>query len=149
MAKSLSFDTGVVEYDINGAVTVRFNPTDSAFVDRLYHTFADLDAKYDEYQRQVEEIGDDGPKMFAYASARDREMRGMIDALLGDGVADALFQDMNCYALADGLPVWMNLVFAIADEVEAAFESEGGKADPRVREYDERYQQLMRKYQRR
>ena len=60
----------------------------------------------------------------------------------------ALFPDMNCYALADGLPVWINLMFAIAEEVEAAYDSEQKKTDPRVRSYDQKYQRLMTKYRR-
>lgn len=146
MAKSLSFDTGVKEYDLNGAVTVRFNPTDAAFSERLYNAFKELDARQDEFQREVDEIGEDGGRMFAYANERDREMRGVIDGLLGEGVADALFPDMNCYALADGLPVWINLMFAVADEIQSAFSEEQKRTDPRVRGYNKRYAAMMKKY---
>lgn len=148
MAKVLSFDTGLVEYEINGAVTVRFNPTDAAFTERLYKAFTDLDARQDEFQRKVDEIGGDGAAMFAYAKERDEEMRGIIDGLLGEGVADALFPGMNCYALADGLPVWINLMFAVADEIQAAYTAEQKKTDPRVAGYNERYQGMMQKYRR-
>ncbi len=110
MAKKLSFDTGVVEYDINGTAKVRFNPTDATFVERLYNTFTELESKQEEFQARIDEIGDDGERMFAYAGERDREMRGLIDGLLGEGTADALLPNMNCYALADGLPVWINLM---------------------------------------
>lgn len=146
MAKTLSFETGVVEYEVNGAATIRFNPTDAAFVERLYQTFTDLDAKQEEFQAQVDDIGEDGERMFAYAKERDAEMRGIIDGLLGEGVADALFPDMNCYALADGLPVWINLMFAIAEEIEAAYTAEQKKSDPRLRKYDKKYAGMMAKY---
>jgi hypothetical protein len=73
-------------------------------------------------------------------------MRGIIDDLLGDGVSDALFGDMNVYALADGLPVWMNLLFAIAEEVERAYTSEQKKSDPRMRAYNDKYSALAKKY---
>jgi len=146
MARTLTFDTGIVEYDINGAATVRFNPTDSTFVEKLYKTFTDLDAKQGEFQKRVEEIGDDGEEMFSYANERDAEMRGIIDGLLGEGVADALFPDMNCYALADGLPVWINLMFAIAEEIEGAYSSEQKKSDPRMRNYNDKYGAMMAKY---
>lgn len=148
MGRALSFDTGLVEYTINGAATVRFNPTDAAFTERLYQAFSDLDERQEEFQRRVDEIGGDGAAMFAYAKERDAEMRGIIDGLLGDGVADALFPDMNCYALADGLPVWINLMFAVADEIQAAYAEEQKKADPRIAGYNERYQGMMRKYKR-
>lgn len=147
--KSLSFETGVVEYEVNGVITVRFNPTDAAFVERFYKTFDDLDARQEEFQRDVEEIGDDGTRMFEYAGERDREMRGVIDGLLGQGVADALFPDMNCYALADGLPVWINLMFAIAEEVADAYGREEGRGEKRVKSYNGKYQRMLAKYQKR
>lgn len=147
MAKSLTFADSKREYDLNGKVTVRFNPTDADFMERLYRTFTDLDARQEEFQKHVEEIGDDGDKMFAYAKERDKEMRGKIDDLLGEGVSDALFDHMNCYALADGLPVWMNLLFAIAEEIEKAYAVERKKADPRMRAYTKKYANIAKKYQ--
>lgn len=148
MARTISFDTGLVEYEINGAATVRFNPTDAAFTERLYDAFTDLDARQEEFRSKVEEIGEDGGQMFAYAKERDLEMRGIIDGLLGEGVADALFPDMNCYALADGLPVWINLMFAIADEIQAAYTAEQKRTDPRVAGYNKKYEDMMQKYKR-
>lgn len=148
MAKSLNFDTGRVEYVLNGAVTVSFNPTDTAFVERVHKLFTDLESKQDEYQRRIDEIGEDGAAMFAYAAERDAEMRGLIDGVLGEGVADALFPDMNCYALADGMPVWVNLMFAIADEIDEAFGKQQKKADPRIRKYNAKYEAMRRKYRR-
>lgn len=148
MAKSLSFDTGVVEYDINGAATVRFNPTDTAFVERVYKVFADLEAQQDEFQRRIDEIGEDGAATFAYAAERDRDMRGLIEGLLGEGVSDALFADMNCYALADGLPVWVNMMFAVAEEIEAAYSAEQKRSDPRIRGYNQKYEAMRKKYRR-
>ena len=148
MPKSLNFDTGRVEYDINGAATVSFNPTDTAFVERVHKLFTDLESRQDEYQKRIEEIGEDGAAMFAYASERDQEMRGLIDGVLGEGVADALFPDMNCYALAAGMPVWVNLMFAIAEEIDAAFGEQQKKADPRLKKYNAKFEAMRKKYRR-
>ena len=146
MAKTITFDTGIVEYEINGAATVRFNPADVNFTERMYNSFMALDERQDEFKRRVDEIGGDNEEMFSYAKERDAEMREIIDALLGDGVADALFPDMNCYALADGMPVWINLMFAIAEEIRDAFASQQEKADPRIRKFNAKNEELMRKY---
>lgn len=146
MSKALSFETGIVEYEINGVAKARFNPTDVNFTERMYSSFMELDSRQDEFQKRVDEIGDDGEEMFAYAKERDAEMRGIIDSLLGEGVSDALFPDMNCYALADGMPVWLNLMFAIAEEIHDAFASEQAKADPRVRKFEDKHAELLAKY---
>ena len=137
MAGTLSFDTGLVEYDINGAVKVRFNPTDETFVsglERLFDALSDL---------QESATIEEGFKKFADL---DKDMRKKIDALLGDGVSDALFPNMNTWAIADGLPVWMNLVMALLDEVSEAYEREFGKTDPRVNAQRTKYDKLMAKY---
>ena len=145
MAKTLNFDDGLVEYEING-VPVRFNPTDAKFAERLYNSFTMLESRQDEFKKRVEEIGDNSEEMFAYATERDSEMRGIIDGLLGNGVADALFPNMNCYALADGMPVWINLMFAIAEEIESAFSNEQKRSDPRLKQFDKKHQELLAKY---
>lgn len=137
MAKSLQFDTGLVEYDINGAAKVSFNPTDETFVHKLESAFRSLD------HLQEEVISDEGFERFI---ALDKEMRETIDGLLGAGVADALFPNMNCYAISGGLPVWMNLVLALLDEVSEAYEREFGKTDERVRSHKAKYDAMMAKY---
>ena len=58
----------------------------------------------------------------------------------------ALFPGMNCYAIADGLPAWMNLVLAIADEVNANLDEERAKADPRLKAYTGKYDEMLEKY---
>ena len=142
MAKTLSFATGVEEYDVNG-VKVRFNPTDETFVSRLYEAFGSLDGLQGR-------LGDDDAEDVLGKFARlDAEMRQTIDGLLGAGVADALFPDMNCYAVADGLPVWMNLVLALLDEVTEAYEREFGKTDARLKAHSSKYDAIMAKYGRR
>ena len=137
MVKSLNFADNKREYDLNGKVTVRFNPTDEGFIARLEDTFESLDGLQNELA--------DGAG-FAKFAELDKDMRKRIDALLGDGVSDALFEDMNCYALADGLPVWANLVLAILDEVSEAYDDEFGKTDSRVKSHTAKYDALMRKY---
>jgi len=137
MAKSLSFADNLVEYEINGRVTVRFNPTDETFVGNLERAFSSLDGLQGE-------LAEDGG--FDRFVKLDKEMRETIDGLLGNGVADALFPNMNCYALADGLPVWMNLVLALVDEVGEAYEREFGKTDVRLKEHGAKYDAMLAKY---
>lgn len=148
MAESLSFDTGLKEYDINGVATVRFNPSDANFVERLYSAFTELDKRQDEFEQRVKEIGDDGEKMFAYARERDTEMRETIDDVFGQpGLSDLLFADMNCYALApDGTPVWIGLFMAVVSVVDKAFRSGKAANDPRVLEYNKKHAELLEKY---
>lgn len=136
--KQLQFDTGLVTYDLNGAVQVSFNPTDSVFVERLFNTFDALDKKQDLYQSEVEKAAG-SREIFDIARKRDAEMRDMLDEALGQPVCCALFGEMNVYAMADGLPVWCNLLLAVMDEVDTSFARERKAADPRIKKYTAKY----------
>lgn len=134
--KEIIFDTGVVEYKINGGHVIRFNPTDSNFAERLYLAFDELDKKQEAYRG--ENISD-GKEAFRVNRARDNEMRKTIDGVLGDGASQAIFANMDVYAMSDGLPVWANLMLAIIDEMDNSIKAERQKTNPRVAKYTARY----------
>ena len=136
--KELNFDSGLVTYSLNGKCEITFNPTDSAFVERLFHTFETLDQKQEAYRAEAESAED--PRLdFDIARQRDAEMRAMIDETLGASVCDALFGGMNVYAMADGLPVWCNLLLAVMDEIDTSFAKEQKRMNPRIAKYTAKY----------
>jgi hypothetical protein len=74
-------------------------------------------------------------------------MRGYINELFAqDGIADEIFNGINCYALADGMPIWVNLLFAIAEEIDAAFSEQGKRHDPRMQKLTDKNAELLAKY---
>ncbi len=146
MARELNFATGLVDYTINGGAHVRFNPADIAFTERFYDTFIQLDSQQDEFQRRIDEIGDDKAEFFAYARERDEEMRKLIDSLFGENIADEIFGEMSTYAVADGMPLWVNFLFAIAEEIRNAYDEEKRKQDPRLKQFDSKHEELLAKY---
>ena len=137
MADVISFDTGIREYDLNGVYTARFNPTDENIMLKIEQTMK----SFDEAQKDVAGTSD-----FSLFINLDKSMRAKIDDILGDGAADALFPDTNCFALADGLPVFMNLLFALLDVCHDAYEAEYGKTDGRFKAYSSKYSALRAKY---
>lgn len=134
----IKFATGLETYSLNGKCDVTFNPTDSAFVERLFNTFDALDKKQEAYKAEVERVADKR-EVFEIVRKRDAEMRGMIDDVLGAPVCDALFGGMNVYALADGLPVWCNLMLAIMDEIDTTFARQQKMTNPRIAKYTAKY----------
>lgn len=141
---TLTFETGLVTYSLNGACEVRFNPTDSAFAQRLFTAFDALEQKQEGYQQQAAALREPR-EIFAFARERDREMRELLDRVLGAPVCDALFGEMNLYAMAGGLPVWCNLLLALMDEMEAALARERKASDPRLRKYLDRYRRQAKR----
>lgn len=134
----LKFDTGLVTYTLNGECKVSFNPTDSAFVERLFNAFDGLDKKQEAHKAEIEKIADKR-EIFAIARKHDAEMRAMIDETLGEPVCDVLFGDMNVYALANGLPVWANLMLAIMEEIDTSFAREQKLTNPRIKRYTDKW----------
>ena len=134
--KELNFDLGLNAYDLGGKVTVRFNPTDVSFLEKLSESFAALDQIQEEVKR--EEITDE-KDVYNLAKNLDIRMREIIDALFGMDVCTPLFGEMNLFASAGGLPVWANLMLAIADEVQDSMDSELKQREARIRKYTEKY----------
>lgn len=137
MADVISFDTGIREYNINNVYTARFNPTDENMMLKIEQVMK----SFDDVQKDVAGTSD-----FSLFVDLDKSMREKIDDILGDGAADALFPDFNCFAIADGLPVFMNLLFALLDICHDAFEAEYGKTDQRFKAYSNKYAALRAKY---
>lgn len=134
----LQFSTGIVTYSLNGKADVTFNPTDTAFVEKLYETFNALDEKQEAYKAEVENLKDQR-QIFDIARTRDAEMREMIDGVFNTPVCEAVFGHMNVYALADGLPVWANLLFAIIDEIDTDFSRQQKLTNTRITKYTQKY----------
>ena len=137
MATIINVETGVQEYDINGAFTARFNPTDETFIHKLELAFESLNGVQDKLK---------DASRFDVFNALDDEMRTVIDGLLGDGAAAAIFPNVNCYALSGGLPIWLNLMYGITDVVADACEAEFGKTDERLKRLNNKYGAMMAKY---
>lgn len=134
----IRFDDGLVTYNLNDKIEVRFNPTDSNFVEQLYKAFEELDKKQESYRDEVQKMGDKS-KIFDFTRARDAEMRNIIDTLFDAPVCDAVFGRMNVYALSGGLPVWCNLILSIMDEIDTVFAREQKATNPRLAKYTAKY----------
>lgn len=136
--KELSFETGLVSYTVNGGRELSFNPTDPAFIERLFAAFNSLDERQEAYRAEME-AAPDNLSAFELARRMDGEMRVLIDGALGEGLSEDVFGDMNVYALADGMPVWANLLLAVMDECENGFVREQKASNPRLEKYLRKY----------
>lgn len=137
--KELNFESGLVSYSLNGKCEVSFNPTDSNFAERLFSAFEDLDKKQESYKAEIEKMANKR-EIFDFARERDAEMRDVIDGIFEAPVSEAVFGNMNVYALAGGLPVWSNLLLAIMDEIDTTFAREQKATNPRLAKYTAKYQ---------
>lgn len=130
----LQVATGLQSYTINGTTEILFNATDSDFVERLFHVFYKVDGKQRHYQERVAKMSDNR-EVFAFMREVDAEIRQEIDGLFDAPVCAPVFGRMNVFALADGLPVWANLLLAILDQVDTTFAREQKATNPRIQKY--------------
>ena len=137
----LSFDSVVKEYTIrgvNGIATVHFNPADVNFAKKAYKTFDDLRKKQETRAKTLEkDIPDD--ELFDMVDSLDKEMRGIINDLFGQDIADTLFGSVNAYSAANGAPVWQNFMTAIIEQFDEAVKREQALADEKIRKYTQKY----------
>ena len=136
--KELNFNTGLVTYSINGKCEVSFNATDIDFCERLFNVFDGLERKQSDYEERATKMADKR-EIFKLMRERDAEMREQIDDLLDGPVCEAMFGRMNVFALADGLPVWCNLLLTIMDQVDTTFAREQKATNPRVQKYMDKW----------
>lgn len=137
----LNFQTGRKTYTVNEGCEISFDPADIRFVNGLFDLFEKLEKQQDEQPQNPENA-------FVYAAQRDRELRTQIDALFEEPVCEKIFGRTNVLSPAGGLPVAMNFLLALIDEVDAAAEKEtkpSAKVDAYIRKYEQKYGKYMRK----
>ena len=133
----IRFDTGEREYTLNGCATVRFAPTDFAFIEKVYRALDNMDKKQDGYRAVAEQTNDEA--VFDLARKMDKEAREEINAVFDTDICQPVFGTMNVFTVADGLPVWANLLLAIIDQFEGSFAEEKKKTNPRLKKYTAKY----------
>lgn len=134
----LNVNTGLVKYNLAGKVSVEFNPTDVAFAEKLYTAFQQLDEKQDEYKERLEKATE-AEALFTVGRDIDAEMKETINGIFGKDVMTPLIGDMSAYAMADGLPVWANIILAIIDVMDASITEEAKKSATRIDKYTKKY----------
>ena len=137
----LDFQSTRKTYTVNGGEEISFDPTDINFVNRLFDLMDRLE------KRQKEDAPQDPREVFARAAKMDADMRAEIDQVFCEPVCDKVFGNTNVLSPAGGLPVCMNFLLAVIDEIDAASEEET-KHSPRVDAYMQKYEKKYGKYMR-
>lgn len=133
----LNISTGLVTYKVNGQTEITINPTDINFVEALYTVFDQLDKKQDEYKDAINNA--EKAEVFSIARRMDNELRELINNLFNCDICGNLFGKMSVCSLADGLPLWANLLLGVMDIVDDSFVSEQKKTSTRLAKYTSKY----------
>lgn len=134
----LNFQTSRKTYKVNDGCEISFDPADINFVNRLMELLEQMENQDTTAPETVENV-------FAEFAKKDKEMRAKIDAVFGEPICDKVFGTTNVYSPAGGLPICMNFLLAVIDEVDIASETET-KPSERVNSYIQKYEKKYRKY---
>lgn len=141
--KELNFDSGLVTYSLNGKCEVSFNPSDAQFAERLYSIFEKLDKDQEAYKKKVESAAGTR-EIFDIAREIDKNMRVEIDNLFCVPVCEKLFDNVSVCAIANGFPLWANLLLSISDELNCAIAKEKASASRRMEKYAEKWEKYKK-----
>lgn len=123
--------------DVDTGRTVDFNPADQGFAESLYGLISKLSKIHDAKKKEYEAEQDPAAR-FDISRAEDTEMRKAVDSLFGDGFCKDVFKT-RLFALADGMTVVENFLFALLDEMDEAVTENLAKRDARIKKYTEKY----------
>ncbi len=129
----IKVNTGLVDFDLGGKVTVSFNPTDMVFGQKMNKTIEGL---IEIHERPLPE---DTTETLAEIVKRDAEARGLIDGLFGKEVCAPLYGTISVFAICDGFPLWANLLTALLEEMDAGAEQSVKDMQKRISKYTNKY----------
>lgn len=141
--EQLNFSTGVVEMAVNGGRVIRFNPADIGFLETLYELIGKIDA-IDGDAAKKKDKAEDPAKLFDYSRAADKRMREAVDAVFGDGFCADVFQELRLTAMADGLSVIENFLFAVVDRMDESVRDNMAKREGRIAKYTAKYEKYKK-----
>lgn len=117
--------------------TVNFNPADQEFAEELY-TLVYRIGKIHEQKNRLRKEEPDILKRFEINRAEDVEMRRVVDDVFGEGFSADVFET-RLFAVADGLTVVENFLFALLDEMDETTTAAIASRDAKVKKYTEKY----------
>nr|DAF97109.1 MAG TPA: tail assembly chaperone [Siphoviridae sp. cthae16] len=137
--KEIKIETDVAEYRLNDKCSVFFNPADPVFVGRVYDALEKLKVSEDTKNKDLATLKGKGREVFAYLKKLDQETRATLDELLGEDTCKQLFGSVSVYAYAGGLPLWLNLILAIIDELDEGVKRQHALQDEQIAKYINKY----------
>lgn len=141
--EQLNFSTGVVEMAVNSGRVIRFNPADIGFLETLYALIGKIDAIGSDSAKKKDKV-DNPAKLFDYSRAADKRMREAVDAVFGDGFCADVFQELRLTAMADGLSVIENFLFAVVDRMDESVRDNMAKREGRIAKYTAKYEKYKK-----
>lgn len=140
---ALSYTAGKREYTLPNGETIHFDPCDSEFANKVVIAFRNSNkiqgALSKDHMQDMDQLLTEIQKMNA-------DIRQEIDNAFGEPVCDKACCGSSPTAISDGLPVWMNFLMAVIDEIDANMPEGEKRSRARVQQYMDKYNTKYAKY---
>lgn len=141
--EKFGFESGLVELEVNDSGRIiRLNPADAGFAETLYDLVRQLNAIHKEKSAATKDAPED--EQFSLRRSEDAAMREAVDAIFGEGFCGDVFPGMRLFALAEGLTVVENFIFALLDRMDEDITSNLAKRDARIAKYTAKYKKYKK-----
>lgn len=142
---ALNYTAGKREYTLPSGATIHFDPCDSEFANRVVIAFRNSNKIQSSFPK---EPMDDLDQQLSVIQKMNADIREEIDKAFGETVCDKACCGSSPVSLSDGLPVWMNFLMAVIDEIDANMPEGEKRSRARVQQYMDKYNTKYAKYMR-
>lgn len=139
----LSYVAGKKSYTLNGGEVIHFDPGDSEFANRVVVAFRNCHNIQKSYP---EDPFTDIDEQLAFIQKMNADICEEIDKAFEEPVCKKACCGSSPCSLADGLPVWMNFLMAVIDEIDANMPEGEKRSRIRVQQYMDKYNTKYGKY---
>lgn len=140
---ALNYSAGGKVYDLPNGETVSFDPCNAEFASAVVRAFSNC---HKIHQEGTKELPQDVDELYKATKKMAGDIRREIDAVFGDGVCDKACCGSSPISISDGLPVWMNFLMAVIDEIDANIPEGEKRSRARVQQYMDKYSTKYGKY---
>lgn len=134
--RSLNFNTGIKEFDINGDKNkiLRVNTSDAQILKRAKEKEEEVKRIVTECENVKDDMSLD--EEIKLMDKLDKEVRPIIDYIFNTNASEIAFGSTNCVSIVDnGFPLFWNFMEALIAEVEKDVEKNYKKATANIEKY--------------
>ena len=142
---ALNYTAGKREYTLPNGEVIHFDPCDSEFANKVVIAFRNCNKIQGSFPKDPVKDLDEQLSLIRKMNA---DIRQEIDEAFGEHVCDKACCGSSPIAISDGLPVWMNFLMAVIDEIDANMPEGEKRSRARVQQYMDKYNTKYAKYMR-
>lgn len=140
---ALNYTAGKRQYTLPSGAVIHFDPCDSEFANKIIVAVRNCNKIQNSFPK---EPFTDLDEQLNFIQKMNGDIREEIDKAFGEPVCEKACCGSSPISLSDGLPVWMNFLMAVIDEIDANMPEGEKRSRARVQQYMDKYNTKYGKY---